>query len=137
MATPPGRKNAGVAPDSRAAVDAYMSRLDHPYKAEIEALRAVMRTVGPTVREGVKWNAPSFRTTEYFATTNLRAKAGVGVIFHLGAKVRDIDVRIADPDGLLTWLARDRAKATFGSVAELKARQPALVAIARQWIRHV
>ena len=30
----------------------------------------------PGIREGVNWNAPSFRTTEYFATTNLREKDG-------------------------------------------------------------
>jgi hypothetical protein len=41
---------------------------------------------------GTKWNAPSFRTTEFFATLNLRAKDGVDrvwLVLHLGAKVKD------------------------------------------------
>jgi hypothetical protein len=56
------------------AHDAFMKSLEHPHKAAI--------------REGVKWNTPSFRTTEYFATTNLREKAGIGLVLHLGASGR-------------------------------------------------
>ncbi len=65
-------------------------------------------------RIGVKkWNAPSFRTREYFATTNLRAKTGVGVILHFGAKVGEIAAgpkSIADPQSafqavLRQWIA--------------------------------
>lgn len=44
--------------DSTAAVDAFMAALVHPHKAEIEALRKLMLSVDPSVREGVKWNAP-------------------------------------------------------------------------------
>ncbi|MEQ1612074.1 MAG: hypothetical protein ABL904_04925 [Hyphomicrobiaceae bacterium] len=50
------------------------------------ALRKVILGADPSISDGVKWNAPSFCTTEYFATINLRAKAGVEVILHFGAK---------------------------------------------------
>jgi len=73
------------AADTTKAVDDFMAKLDHPHKRDIEALRKLVLAVDPAIREGVKWNAPSFRTTGYFATTNLRAKAGIGVILHLGA----------------------------------------------------
>ena len=33
---------------------------------------------------------PSFKTTEYFATTNLRTKKGIGLVLHFGAKVRTV-----------------------------------------------
>jgi hypothetical protein len=58
--------------------------------------------------EGIKWNAPSFRTVEYFATVKLREKKGIGVILHLGARARDLGpdgIVIDDPATLLEWLA--------------------------------
>ena len=81
---------------------------------------------------------PSFRTTEYFATLHLRMKVGLGLILHLGAKVRDIPaVPVEDPEGLLTWLARDRALIAFSGLEEIQARRAALETLIRQWIRAV
>jgi hypothetical protein len=118
-------------------VDRFMAQLEHPHKPAIEALRWVVRGADPTIAEGIKWNAPSFRTTGYFATTHLRAKQGVGLILHLGAKVRDVsDFSIDDPAGLLTWLAKDRAMVTFADADDVRNRKAALEHIVRQWIRH-
>jgi hypothetical protein len=89
-----------TATDTTAAVDEFMSSLEHPQKAVVEAIRGLMLSVGDSVREGLKWNAPSYRTHEYFATTNLRSRMGVGVILHFGAKVRPLPasgVNIDDP----------------------------------------
>ena len=126
--------------DTTKAVDDFMAVLDHPCKGEIEALRKLVLGVDPAIAEGIKWNAPSFRTTEYFATTNLRAKAGIGVILHLGARSRDLPpggIAIADPEGLLRWLGKDRAMVEFANLKELKARGAAFRAVLRQWITHV
>jgi hypothetical protein len=121
-----------------AEVDGFMAQLEHPHKAAIEALRRVVRGADPAIAEGIKWNAPSFRTTEYFATTHLRAKQGVGLILHLGAKIRDLpDVRIDDPDALLSWPAKDRAMVTFANVDGVRNRKSALEHIVRQWIRYL
>jgi hypothetical protein len=60
--------------DTAAAVDAFMATLKHPHKPAIEEVRRVIFGADPSIAEGVKWNAPSFRTTGYFATTHLRAK---------------------------------------------------------------
>jgi hypothetical protein len=120
-----------------AEVDSFMAQLEHPHKPAIEAIRQVVRGADPAIVEGIKWNAPSFRTSEYFATTHLRAKQGVGLILHLGAKVRDLpDVRIDDADGLLHWLAKDRAMVTFANADDVRNRKAALEHIVRQWIRH-
>jgi hypothetical protein len=126
--------------DTTAAVDAFMATLDHPHKAEIDGLRRLILSVDPSVAEGVKWNAPSFRTTGYFATVNLRAKGGVGLVLHLGAKVRETaatGIDVPDPAGLLTWLAKDRATVVFKDAADLAARGPALVTLLRVWIGFV
>lgn len=138
MAPSKERSSKKVSADTSAAVDAFMAALEHPQKAAIAALRDVMRGADPSIAEGVKWNVPSFRTHEYFATTHLRAKVGIGLILHLGAKVRkDASLRIEDPEGLLIWLADDRAVVHFGDVDEVQTRAAALQAIVRQWITFV
>ena len=115
-----------------------MSSLRHPQKPAIESLRRIILGADASVAEGVKWNAPSFRTSQYFATTHLRAKGGIGVIFHLGAKVRDIPkLRIQDPGGLLAWLAKDRAMASFSGLTDVEARASRLQDIVRQWLKYV
>jgi len=126
--------------DTSGAVDQFMASLKHPRRAEIEALRAIVLTTDKSVAEGIKWNAFSYRTTEYFATTNLRAKRGIGLILHLGAKVRDVPadgLKISDPAKLLKWLGRDRAAVEFENLDEINRNKAALQAVLRQWIKHV
>ena len=129
-----------TAADTTAAVDAFMAALGHPFKAEIETLRRAILAVDPSIAEGIKWNAPSWRTTEYFATTHLRSKVGLGLILHLGAKARALPeggLAIEDPTGLLKWLGKDRAQVEFSSAVDLQARLPALQALLGQWIQRV
>lgn len=128
------------AADSAAAVTAFLATLSHSELDLIQAIRATILATDSRIAEGVKWNAPSFRTTEYFATTNLREKHGVGVILHLGAKVRDLSpegITIDDPKGLLKWLARDRAMVVFGGMEDFRAKQAAFQDILGNWITHV
>ena len=126
--------------DTTQAVNALIKSIRHPAEAEILALRSVILKASPSIREGVKWNAPSFRTTEYFATTNLRTKVGVGVVLHFGAKVRSVAANrdsISDPHELLKWVAKDRATVEFSNTKDLAAKKKAFQAILRQWIVHV
>lgn len=123
--------------DTTDAVDALIRRIRHPAENQIQALRQAILQADPSIREGVKWNAPSFRTHEYFATTHLRSKVGVGVILHFGAKVRKVAASsesIKDPRKLLTWLAKDRAAVGFVDMADLEAKKKAFQAVLRQWI---
>ncbi len=119
------------------AVIAFLQELDHPRKQEIEAIRAIILGVSPAIREEIKWNAPSFRTSEHFATFNLRTSDRVRLILHLGAKVKDTAIKgidIEDPAGLLEWLARDRCIVTFSDAEDVQAKRVALEAIVRAWI---
>lgn len=128
------------AADTSEAVDVFIAQLQHACKLEVMTLRQIVLASDPAILEGVKWNAPSYRTTEYFATTNLRAKAGIGLILHFGAKVRDLPatgVCIEDPAGLLQWLAKDRAMIELSSVSDIESKRTALQAIVSQWIRYV
>jgi uncharacterized protein YdhG (YjbR/CyaY superfamily) len=132
--TPPRRVASG------GDVVSFLRDLEHPLKKEIEAVRRILLGVSPAIGEGIKWNAPSFRTEkEYFATFHLRAKDRVHLVLHLGAKKRP-DQRafeVADPKGLLRWLGKDRALVTLGSGREIAANRAALEAIVRAWITHV
>ncbi len=122
------------------SVDVFLETLDHPFKAEIVSLRQIILAADARIGEGIKWNAPSFRTSEYFATFHLRAKDGVQIILHLGAKVRDTAVTgitIEDPAGLLEWLARDRAMVKFRDLQEIEGKRAAFTLLLRQWIEHV
>jgi len=126
--------------DTRQAVDQFMAALDHPHQADIETLRRAICAVDPSIAEGIKWNAPSWRTREYFATTHLRGKTGFSLILHRGARARDLPaggLDVPDPAGLLKWLGPDRAQVGFASSADLAAKLPALQALLRAWIRHV
>jgi hypothetical protein len=112
---------------------------DHPLKGEILALRKIILGADPSIAEGIKWNAPSYRTSEWFATFNLRAKDKVQVVLHLGAKKRDntVAVTIADPESLLEWLATDRALARFSDHKDIEAKRSAFAQVIREWIKHV
>ena len=121
-------------PDVTALLDAN----EHPLRAEIDALRDIILATDKSIHEGVKWNAASFRTTEWFATLNgPKQVKEATIILHAGAKVKGIVLkdRIADPDGLIKWLGNDRGMITFAGVADIKKKQPALQAIARAWIQ--
>ena len=132
----PAKRGAAAAQ----GVEAFLAALEHPLKPEILALRQAVLGADPGIAEGVKWNAPSFRTSEYFATMNLRAKNGVGIILHFGAKrnrISETGVAIADPESLLEWLAKDRASVTFRDLKDIHAKQAAFANVIRQWIQHV
>ena len=121
-------------------VEAFLASLDHPFKPEILALREVILGADPRITEGIKWNAPSFQTSEHFATMNLRAKDGVLVILHFGAKKREHPISraaIADPESVIEWLGDDRASAKFRDLAEIQARRSAFVNVIRQWIQNI
>jgi hypothetical protein len=117
-----------------------MRELDHPLKRDIETVRQIILNIDPGISEAIKWNAPSFRTTDFFATVNLRSRERVQLIFHTGAKVKGVattGINIADPAGLLEWLAKDRCLVTLGVGKDIQTRRAAFEAIVREWIRWV
>jgi hypothetical protein len=115
-----------------------MAALDHSLRPAIQAVRRAVLGASPSVSEGIKWNCPSFRTSEWFATLNLRARGGeerVWLVLHFGAKAKaGKQPAIEDPSGLLEWLGKDRALVTFDDLADVGRKRRALTAVLRQWI---
>lgn len=123
-----------------AAVDAFIAALEHPHADAVVALREAIRAADPRIGEGIRWNAPSFSLGDDFATMNLRRKRGIALILHFGAKksaISETGVDIADPQGLLEWLARDRAIVEFLDARDVAKKRAALGAIVRAWIAHL
>jgi hypothetical protein len=123
--------------DGTKDVKAFFASLSHPAKRELQLLRKIILGADPSITERIKWKVPSFRTSEYFATLNLRAKDGIQVILHLGAKAGKSASGLSDPAGLLQWLGKDRALVTFRDMKDIRGRQRAFEALLRRWIRHV
>ena len=128
--------SSGIAAPT-AEVTSLLAALAHPLEPAILSLRAAVMAADPRIAEGIKWNAPSFRTAEWFATFHLRAKDGVQLILHLGAKKRAAPGAIADPESLLAWLGADRASVKFRDLADIDTKRAAFSAVIRQWIEHV
>jgi hypothetical protein len=118
-------KNADV--NRTADVDAYMDRLEHPFKAEVQAVREIIKGVDPRITEQVKWNAPTFSYKGYMATFNLHRTQHVLLVWHNG-------VVLDDPDGLLEGAYPDRRMTYFTGMAEVEARRPALEGLVRRWV---
>lgn len=120
-----------------ATVDAFLASLDHPQGQAIAMVRGWVLQCDPSIQEAVKWNAPSFRTSDFFATFHLRSEDAVELIFHTGAKAKASAVTglgIEDPSQLVRWLAKDRGLVRLGNYDESLANRTAFEALVRSWI---
>ncbi|HKH48386.1 MAG TPA: DUF1801 domain-containing protein [Thermoanaerobaculia bacterium] len=75
-------------PKGSGAVDAFLATLEHPHKESIQALRSLILSLDPRIREEIKWNAPSFLIQDHFATFKLHPPTSIQLVLHTGAKPR-------------------------------------------------
>ncbi|MEO7032662.1 MAG: DUF1801 domain-containing protein [Polyangiaceae bacterium] len=113
----------------QAVVDAYMRDLDHPFKAELEAVRAIILGVSDKISERIKWNAPSFFYKEDLAAFNPRASefAHLILLFPGGAG-------IPAKSTLLEGKAKDRREAKFHSLEDVQTKKKALQKLVKDWV---
>lgn len=119
----------GPTPEGKDIVDAYMRDVDHPFKAEMEAVRKIILAAGPQLSERIKWNAPSFYFKDDFAAFNPRASEYVHliVLFPGGAGM--------DEHGsLLEGKHKDRREAKFFGMDDVVAKKSALERLVRRWV---
>ena len=108
-------------------VDEFMDKLDHPFKAEVYAVRDIIKNVNKGITEQIKWAAPSFSYRGYMVTFNLWAKQHVHLVFHNGAI-------LSNESGLLEGDYPDRRMAYFYSMDDVVAKQKALEDAVRDWV---
>jgi uncharacterized protein YdhG (YjbR/CyaY superfamily) len=64
-------------------VDRFMEKLDHPFKAEVQLMREIIKEVNKEITEQIKWKAPSFSYKgQYLVTFNLWEKGRIHLVFH-------------------------------------------------------
>lgn len=116
-----------MATENRTAeVNAFMRQLDHPLKAEIETVRAIIKA-NKKICERVKWNAPSFFYLDDLATIHVKAKQHVHLIFHHPAIVK---IKSA----LLEGDYKDRRMMYFETMKEVKSRKKELTRIIHELV---
>jgi hypothetical protein len=117
-------------------VDGYLATLEHPHKSGIESLRKMILALKPGISEEIKWNAPSFKLEDHFATFKLHPPRNIQLVLHTGAKAKSNAKTfvIEDPEGLLKWPARDRSLLTLESTAALRTHKAAVLKILKQWV---
>ena len=64
-------------------VEEFRDKLDHPFKAEVQMMREMIKNVNKDITEQIKWNAPSFSYKgESLVTFNLWEKQKIHLVFH-------------------------------------------------------
>jgi uncharacterized protein YdhG (YjbR/CyaY superfamily) len=115
-------------PDS-AAVDQFMVNLDHPFKAEVQAIREIIKGVHDGITEEIKWKAPSFGfRDEYLVTFNLRARDRIHLVFH-NPVVAQIESELLEGD------YADRRMAYFSSPEDVRLQRGELERVLAELIR--
>jgi uncharacterized protein YdhG (YjbR/CyaY superfamily) len=132
------RLNAGSSRNrSDPKVDTLLAQLRHPLKRELEMLRKDILAISAKVVEEFKWNSPSFKLADHFATINVRGK-GLMLVLHTGAKKKaGAGPQVTDPAGLLQWRGKDRALVELADAADFKAKRAAVKKILAQWVKQV
>lgn len=105
----------------------YMDHLSHRLKAEAQALREIILKVHPGITEQLEWDSPCFNYKGYMVTFNLRSPHYVNLVFHYGALLED-------HDGFLQGDYPDRRMVYFKDMQDVKARQPVLERVIREWV---
>jgi hypothetical protein len=116
-------------------VDDYMSKLEHPFRAEMEAVRQIIMNANPGIAEHIKWGAPSF----FFrggidkggmATFNHRAQNHVHLVFHNG-------IILNDDTGLLEGDYKDRRMAYFYDMNDVNIKKSELERLVNKWVEPI
>lgn len=118
------------------SVDAYLAALQHPHKKGVQVLRKAILGIDPSIREEVKWNAPSFCLEDHFVTFRLHPGTIFQLILHTGAKAKASPKQflLDDPQGLLKWAAKDRCTIAFESDADAMTKSAEVTRLVKDWI---
>jgi uncharacterized protein YdhG (YjbR/CyaY superfamily) len=110
-------------------VNEFMDKLDHPFKAEVQVVRDIIKGVDKDIAEEVKWKAPSFNYKgEYLVTFNLREEKRIHLVFHnpMIARVKS---------ELLEGDYADRRMVYFVNMQDVKANKSALEKVLKGLIK--
>ncbi|MFE6964239.1 DUF1801 domain-containing protein [Agromyces sp. NPDC057679] len=130
--------------DRYRTVDEFLAAQQPARRAQVDALRALVREAEPRLVEIVKWNSPDYTLDGVDRLTiNAAGRGPVRLILHFGtarAEDRGAEPSFAgDPEGLLTWHSNIRAslvapEVESASQPEDAAARARVVAVIRAWL---
>ncbi len=117
-------------PVSRAdKVDEFLEDLRHPLKAEVEAVRSIIKGVNKNIAEEIKWKAPSFNYKgEYLVTFNLREEKRIHLIFH-NPMISTVKNKLLEGD------YKDRRMTYFADMQDVMAKKSLLEKVLKDLIK--
>lgn len=114
-------------PTDAEQVTAFMSQLEHPLKAEMEAVRAIIKKSNTKIAERIKWNAPSYYYLVDMVTFNPKNVKIVQLVFH-----NEAIVKVKSP--LLEGDYKDRRLMSFATMADVKNNKKELERIMNEYV---
>jgi uncharacterized protein YdhG (YjbR/CyaY superfamily) len=113
-------KKAKPTMDHTEQVNEFMDKLDHPFKAEVEMVREIIKNVNKDITEQIKWNAPTFSYKgEYLVTFNLWEKGRIHLVFH-NPMISKVKSKLLEGD------YDDRRMAYFTNKSDIQAKRKTL-----------
>ena len=130
-----GAESGGDHSRESRSVDDFLVTLGHTHDAMLRLVRRLVIEAHPAIEEGIKWNTVSFWKGDWFATFHLRAKLGLMLVVHRGAKAKAaLPSRfVEDSDGIARWLANDRCTIQLDDIADVNRKAGQLQTFVRQW----
>jgi uncharacterized protein YdhG (YjbR/CyaY superfamily) len=113
-------KKSNAKLDNTEQVNEFMAKLDHPFKAEVQMIREIIKNVDNNITEQIKWKAPSFSYKgEYLVTFNLWEKRKIHLVFHNPA-ISKVKSKLLEGD------YEHRRMTYFSDENEIRAKKKAL-----------
>jgi len=121
-------KKAVASTNKTPKVNEFMDKLDHPFKAEVQAVREIIMNVNKHITEDIKWAAPSFSYKGYMVTFNLWAKQHVYLVFH-NPEVVNIKSKILEGN------YPTRRMVYFSDMKDVNAKKATLVKVVKELVK--
>jgi uncharacterized protein YdhG (YjbR/CyaY superfamily) len=122
-------KKSNAKLDNAEQVNEFMAKLDHPFKAEVQMIREIIKNVDNDITEQIKWKAPSFSYKgEYLVTFNLWEKKKIHLVFHNPA-ISKVKSKLLEGD------YEHRRMTYFSDENDIKAKKKALEKTLRDLIK--
>lgn len=121
------------------SVNEFMKNTEHPCKEGIETLRDVIKSSNENIVEEIKWNAPSYKLENHFATFKLFPPKNIQIVLHTDAKVKENpkQFHLDDPYQIIKWAAPDRCVITIKSNEEAIKLKNEVSNIIKSWIKQL
>lgn len=117
----------------------FLKSLDPDIKAQVEALRGLIKSLNFELTEHIKWNAPSYvldgedRITFSVANKDSQVK----LVIHMGANRKENKNSkpvLSNDGGIVQWSSDIRGYITFTDIEDVRRKSPILQNVLSEWL---